>query len=507
MKKRLLALLLVMAMTAALFAGCNNNTPGGTGGDNSEEPVEIVCQLLFLSEFNEGFYEIEAELNKMLERDLGIKVRFERTDLLTATSDATLMLSGDEQLDICISVASVSQYIDSGLIIPMDDLYEQYGQDIVQGMGPMLDLCRANGQLYGVTVMGANASGYGYNMKKSFADKYNLNPDPNKVYTVEEMEAIFETIDAGEPDGTLMYVPWFNTFAPLNNNLCNWDPLNGNLSWGALMIDNPNYDPTKIVNLFATEEYADFCQTMYEWVQKGWISADAAVSTEGPDTICLRENVVGTFAYGAPEGLKQSVNWADEVVVFNMVPPTTMGGQAGIMWHITSSCEHPDKAMQLLNYLYANPDAFNLMQYGREGTEYEIVEQNDTHKLARWLSANPAELPYFNAYPVWGNQLTSLIFEPNDINTPKIQQEVMDSIPESRVSPAVGYVFDPTNVSAELAAVSAVMAQYVPSLNSGAVDPSVTLPEFLEALKTAGIDAVIAENQRQLDAYIASKGE
>ena len=56
------------------------------------------------------------------------------------------------------------------------------------------------------------------------------------------------------------------------------------------------------------------------------------------------------------------------------------------------------------------------------------------------------------------------------------------------------------NVTNEIAALSAVVAQYVPALESGSVDIDVYYPKFVEALKAAGIDSVIADKQAQFDA-------
>jgi putative aldouronate transport system substrate-binding protein len=53
--------------------------------------------------------------------------------------------------------------------------------------------------------------------------------------------------------------------------------------------------------------------------------------------------------------------------------------------------------------------------------------------------------------------------------------------------------------------VQTVISQYVPSINSGAIDPAKILPEFLSALEVAGINEIIAENQRQLDAWASGK--
>ena len=66
-------------------------------------------------------------------------------------------------------------------------------------------------------------------------------------------------------------------------------------------------------------------------------------------------------------------------------------------------------------------------------------------------------------------------------------------------------MFDTTPVKAEAAAVQAVMDEYRLPLENGVIDPDENLPKFRQALKDAGIDTVIAEKQRQLDEWAATK--
>ena len=47
--------------------------------------------------------------------------------------------------------------------------------------------------------------------------------------------------------------------------------------------------------------------------------------------------------------------------------------------------------------------------------------------------------------------------------------------------------------------------KYYKALIVGAVDPDEYLPKMNEELKAAGMDTIIAESQKQLDAYLASK--
>lgn len=49
------------------------------------------------------------------------------------------------------------------------------------------------------------------------------------------------------------------------------------------------------------------------------------------------------------------------------------------------------------------------------------------------------------------------------------------------------------------------MEQYLGLVGYGSVNPEEIMPEFIAALKDAGIDEVIAANQAQLDAWFAAK--
>jgi putative aldouronate transport system substrate-binding protein len=73
---------------------------------------------------------------------------------------------------------------------------------------------------------------------------------------------------------------------------------------------------------------------------------------------------------------------------------------------------------------------------------------------------------------------------------------------EAKRSPYYGFVFDASAVINEMTALNNVFSQYVPALVCGSLDPDAAIPEFNLALKAAGIDRVVAEKQRQLDAWL-----
>lgn len=81
------------------------------------------------------------------------------------------------------------------------------------------------------------------------------------------------------------------------------------------------------------------------------------------------------------------------------------------------------------------------------------------------------------------------------------------NIPQECISPYLGYVFNPNTMKTEIAAINDVMNQYRPALETGSVDPDEVLPQFIRALKDAGIDDVIKENQTRLNEWIAQNNK
>ena len=75
----------------------------------------------------------------------------------------------------------------------------------------------------------------------------------------------------------------------------------------------------------------------------------------------------------------------------------------------------------------------------------------------------------------------------------------------AQVSPAYGFVFNETDHLTRISACSAVVDQYHNALMCGYLDPEEALPLFLEGLRQAGIDQIIAGKQRQLDNWLYAR--
>lgn len=535
MKKSFLAMLLSLSMAATLFTGCGDGAAdvetGGKEeaskaetvdeetGENSEEAaeegelVEIVFQLP-LDDAPVGLQDVEDAFNAMVEPDLGVHVTFVTCPWADCPQEALLMISAGEQIDIVNSGTSdCTAFVDAEAIIPINDLLTEYGQAILEDLTPnALAGSAKNGVQYGVTkAYGEAANAVGMSMRKDLLEKYNIDYDYSKVFSLEEIGEIFGTIKAGEGENFYPLIAWnHGTAVALNSQAIPVMRIAGGEDYGAgVLMWNRSLKERTVVNFFETEEFEDICYTLYDWMQAGYFQPDAATTTMTPAALVADPNYAA-LPYGCNmvqdnadlNGLSD-YEWVNLRLSDWYIPA---GGANSGQWNITSSCENPEKAMQVLNYMYENPEATNLLQYGIEGQSWKVVDQaEEGPQIQIELLGVPGELPYYNPYGLFGCSMEMAVTAPTPMGLDAERAEHAKTVPDSKRAETSGFVFDSSSVKAELAAVSTVIQTYTPTLTTGSADPAVILPEFRAALKDAGIDTVIAESQRQLDDFFANK--
>ncbi|MDR1025389.1 MAG: ABC transporter substrate-binding protein [Treponema sp.] len=502
MKKLIGIALCISLVTSLSFARGNrqNNTAPG------RNVTEIVWQYPSPGDLGSGFQDMENALNAMMERDIGVRVRFEPAGLMETQQKAALMVSSGEQLDIALTAfTSMGPIIESGLIIPLDDLVNQYGQALKTHCGVLLEKSRYGGKLYGIPTADVSGQGYGYMVRDDMLKKYGFTVDETKMYTLADVEALFEKVKAGEGPNFYCTIPWNTETAPLNNSYIAYDKVMGSFAGGVLML-NRSFTDLTITNLFETPEYKAYTEMMYRWAQRGYISPDAAVTSDFQDTLLKSGNYLGEMYWHQYKNTNQAIaTLGMELSSMKLIDPYVVneGGHA-IMWNITTTSPDPAKAVQALNYIYEHKEATWLIQFGLEGKSYEVVEDGPDGKVIKFLSDDMASLPYYNPFGLWGDRFEWPAVYPSPANMSRLLRERDAAIPQSRYSPALGYSFIQESVATEIAAVNTVIAQYTPGFNSGSLNPATALPEFITALKAAGIDKIIAENQRQINAWAAA---
>jgi putative aldouronate transport system substrate-binding protein len=169
------------------------------------------------------------------------------------------------------------------------------------------------------------------------------------------------------------------------------------------------------------------------------------------------------------------------------------------MWGIANNSKNPEKTMELLNLLYTDPVLINMINFGIEGEHY--VKKPDG--TIGYPPGTTGENSRYTLSMEWalGNQFLGYVWEGKPANLYDLTKKQNDA---ATPSPALGFNFDSSKVLAQVSALTAVLNQYQRALETGSADLSV-LDEFNQKLKAAGIAEVIAEKQRQYDAWRAGK--
>lgn len=502
MKKRILAAMLTLSMVVSMTA-CGNSEAGGSkdsakNNGNGDEPYTVTMVLNGSTQPDEE--RIEQKINEILEPELNANLDIVVLPWASASQQLQLMLSGDEKIDVFYTQATNAvQYMNAGQIIDMSELIDKYGTNIKQIYGE--DIAKINqieGFVYGVPNQIERGSIPAVFMRKDLVEKYNI--DTSQIKEPKDLESVFETVKAGEPDMTMLYS--INDGDTPVTRLFRGDNLSDNNYLGVLM-DQTN--STKLENFFATDWFKDTTTMLYNWYQKGYISQDAGTNTENWRTVCKAGNLFSLFfAYhpGTPVEFESSTGYDFEIVPFYNEPIINSSSYNGVTFSIAQNSENPEKTMEVLDYIYGSSEIMNLLNWGEQDKDY-VIEDAD-NGIINFPEGITSDNAGYNLNLGWElpNQFIAYKWTGSD---PQLWEKMEEFNGSAKSSKAVGFLFDSSNYSSEIAALSNIVKQYSGALYSGSGDPDELIPELLEALDDAGINEVIQAKQEQLDDFLAAK--
>ncbi len=448
--------------------------------------------------------QIETELNKITEEKIGVHVKIEGISLANYKNQIGLMMSGGEKLDAFGYIGSYSEMLAKNQFLKLDEYLDEYGSGIKEALGEeLLKACTNQGSVYAIPTNNGKAAAVSIVLRKDFIDELGLPVDQLKLAenfeeyceNLDLLTEMFAKIKEAHPDYTCL-VPYVTN---PNIIIYNYLPFSDSLDDGNGIL-MPGDDDT-VVNMYATEEFKKMCEYTYEWNQAGYILEDATTTQETANTYMQNNRTAGYFIKGE-EGQAEQITTATgvEVEAIKILKPyikTTDVNSIGFA--ISPTSEHPEAAMKFLNEMYTNPDVVNLLDWGIEGVHYE-KQEDGTIDYPEGVDANTTTYG-LNMDWFFGNQFLSYIWGKGRDTT--IYSRLEENNKNSDFSPVMGFAFDSTAVSTEVAALVNVTNQYLPGLTCGSLNPDTEMDTFLKALDDAGMQTVIEEKQKQLDAWKA----
>lgn len=560
MKKKVVSLLLAGVMILGLLAGCGGNDQG-TGGDannnidnmadndnttdtddtadtddttgSDEGNGEIVDINFYISAaaFND-YDRVLAKANEVIEEEIGAHLN------LIPLADYTtmqLMIDTGDDWDMCFTsnwlgdyygnaqkgaFADLTEYLKEGGVA--SKTYSRIPESLWEGM-------KVDGKIYGFVnyqIYGSSKQ-VGLRFRTDIADEVGF--DWKALKNADILDALHTIGEDFLTPAMAAHPDMIGWEAQAGSNLytqaqaaqffnCEYvgDSVTGSVGW-------INFDePTKVFNQYASDDFMEYCKIMRDWYQKGYIPADAATVT---DTSADRQagRYLFELALGWPDFIDfpreepggmsmcgSDIAPAGEVSLTNLIMPAGAGPLAAVA--VNANSKNIEKCAELMELLNTNDELYVLISNGEEGVDYSWDDEGNLVWTNGAPITNYNEWQIAQSYDDEGFDRMLQAKEGFSEKTDKALESyyemyaiIYEGDKTAPASPLSGFVFDNSNVTTEIANVTAVVNEMLLSLVTGSVDPEVRIPEFLSRLEAAGVDTIIAEKQAQLDAWNASK--
>lgn len=425
--KKLLALILVVGMVLPMISAI------------AVAEKEEKIQLHFISRRRGEAYE-ENQVKKIIEEKFNVEIKWEilpssgyqdNTRLVIASGDYPDMM----EADFANAEEEILALAEEGLILPLNDLLETYGQNILAARPHKENWLRdENGKIWSIPCRFQDQSNEAYTIRRDWLDALGLDPPQN----FDELYEVCRAFTYDDPDkdgrqntyglggslrGTIQSTP-FSMFLGAYGVTVDWAK------------ENDVWMPWEL-RAGTKEAIREFRR----FVKDGLIDPDFYAMKEAETREHKNMNMYGvelwptTQTGGSSDWWKAFVSAVPQAVV-EPLPPISVEGHeavfprtidlktwAGMSLLIFSNCEHPELVMQIIDYL-ASPEGGELVTFGPEGVTWDDVDGKVVYRnLTTEEIRQSGQLLYYCVfwYPVFKRDTDPLVFAMLDSVEPYMQ--------------------------------------------------------------------------------------
>jgi putative aldouronate transport system substrate-binding protein len=497
--------LVLLSAGSLLFDGAGKQSATGVPASSYTGDLPFVTLKYYnVGQKSPDHDMVIEKLNEELRNRLNCEIAIEYMSWADYQQKYQLVFASGEQFDAIVS-ASWMDYAGMAVKNAFLELkpefirqYAPYIADLIPQDG--WDQTKINGKMYMLLQSTREYNHYLVEIRGDLREKYGLPP----IETYDDLERYLAAVKKNNPE----LIPLsLGAVGSISNWMYLWNLTHDRYRVGESYIQLYYVDyknPNKILNFFEQPDAKDFITMMNRWQKAGYWSRNVLSSTE--DSTADFTNGLAAACIGASINLEGCYQrdliendgaWKVEFYDLtskgkNKVPPYPYINAGS---SLNRNAKNPERWLMAMDLLRKDRDLNNLVTYGLQGVHWEYESDGTTVK--------GIPVPPENGY---GDSLQWIVRNINyqvpytEKSSPWFRNNFDEVVSRAVTLPVSGFLFTDTNVRNEVAALADVFQQYAFPLICGFTDPS-ELPAVVQRMKTAGIDTIIAEMQKQLDNY------
>lgn len=260
---------------------------------------------------------------------------------------------------------------------------------------------------------------------------------------------------------------------------------------------NKENNSSLVENFYKSDYFYNLCIQMREWNQNGLFMEKAYMGKEDRQSYLAQGDSFGSFLNLSEISIFNIARYVQyPMAAVQLAPRIADSDSCNMIWCISRDSKNPQLAMKVLNLMYTDVEISRLLAYGQEGIDYEFAGAG---------YVKPADTPDYSPAERWTSKVWSW---PVGVEIEQWQEEegLLDQVvfwdEPVRDSPALGFLFDVSEVRVEVDACQYIIDKYENALLCGELWPKTGIESFNKELEAAGIDRVITEKQRQLNEFM-----
>lgn len=513
MTKRVLPLLTIITAFSLTLTACGivaggpdtglptaaTADPAETGSVNAGALKPVSMHMVFMGAMPKDMPLVQAEMDKYTREKLNATVEIRPIDWGAYRDKTNLMFASNEQFDLLFTSPwmYLGDEVAKGQIIELDSLIDRYGQGIKAVLDPaVVEGGKINGKTYAVATNKEFAADKGVILRKDLVEKYGI--DISRIKDLKDLTPVFETIKRNEPGMTPLQVKGNESPMSVVLGYGKFDMLGD----GPGVLDRAARD-FKVIDILETPIYMEYARLQREWYKAGYINKDGASSTEMTYS-AVKAGKAFSYGQSGKPGIdtQEARNAGCELVYVPLTRPyMTTGDTTSAMFAIPTTAVDPARAMMFLDLLFTDKYLLNLLNWGIEGKHYIKASDSIIDYPEGVTAANTGYA--LNMSWMFGNQMNNYLWTTED---PRLWDKLKKFNAEAERSIALGFIFVPDKVKNEVAATNSVNTLFQGAINSGSLDPEIVIPQYIQSMKEAGLEKILAEKQAQLDAWRKANG-